>query len=463
MRRLSIRGKFALWAAALVALVLLVFSAGTFVNLYHEQLEAVDLELKAQLRHVSSLSGPEVMTRTLDELVHFQPWMGIAVFSREGHLVRRSPNLPEPLARDALSRPEVHTSSGPLIQRWRLVSFSHANSTVVLAHELSEVHEIVTDLLLSYLVSLPFVALLAAAGAWWVTGRALTPLRELTRAAESIRADQLSRRVPVHETADEVDRLGSVFNAMIARLELSFQQAQRFAADASHELRTPLTIMHGEIERMLRTPGLNSASETQLVSLQEEISRLNRITEHLLLLAGFDAGNATIGRERVDLSTLVTTTCEDADLLAAAQQVELSTAIAPNISVTGDDVHLRRVVLSLLDNATRYNHPMGKVHCTLASRGATVELRVRNTGAGIPAARRPQLFERFFRVDTARGNGGHGLGLSLSREIVLAHGGAINLNDTAPEGWTEFVVTLPEIRSEEGRRADPKNIHNTRT
>jgi two-component system, OmpR family, heavy metal sensor histidine kinase CusS len=226
---------------------------------------------------------------------------------------------------------------------------------------------------------------------------------------------------------------------------LSFKQAQQFAADASHELRTPLTIMHGEIERMLRTPGLDGASESQLVSLQEEIGRLNRITEHLLLLARFDAGNAAIARARVDLSALVRTTCEDADLLADAHQVQLSTDIACDIFVTGDDAHLRRVVLTLLDNATRYNQSGGSVNCTLVPRGTTAEFRVRNSGPGIPPALRPELFQRFFRVEAARGNGGHGLGLSLSREIVLAHNGTLELNDRVPEGWTEFVVTLPRI------------------
>jgi signal transduction histidine kinase len=289
------------------------------------------------------------------------------------------------------------------------------------------------------------VLVVAALGGWWVAGRALAPLRDLTAAAESIRAVRLDRRVPVAPANDEIRRLADVLNAMLGRLEKSFEHAQRFAADASHELRTPLTIMHGEIERLLRTPNLDRMHEEKLLSLQEEIGRLDRITEHLLLLARFDTGNVAMRREPVDFSALVAGTCEDAELLAEAQAITLTTHVGPGIIVAGDDAHLRRVVLTLLDNAVRYNHVNGKVESTLELRSTGVELRVRNTGPGVPESGRAQLFQRFFRVDPARGRGGHGLGLSLAREIARAHDGEIELGPNVQEGWTEFILTLPRL------------------
>jgi heavy metal sensor kinase len=324
-----------------------------------------------------------------------------------------------------------------------VTTLRRGESTIVLAHTLAELNDIMRDLLLGYAVLFPVVLIISALGGWWAAGRALAPLRELTVAAESIRADHLDRRVPVYPANDEIRRLTDVLNAMLARLEQSFQQAQRFAADASHELRTPLTIMHGEIERLLRTPNLERGHEEKLLSLQEEIGRLDRITEQLLLLARFDSGQVTLAREAMDVSGMVETACEDAEMLADAREVELSTSIAAGIRVDGDQAHLRRVILALLDNATLYNAAGGKVHCALERKGGRVELRVRNTGPGIPAAARGQLFQRFFRVDPARTRGGHGLGLSLSREIVRAHGGDVELNAAAEAGWTEFVVTLP--------------------
>lgn len=447
MRALPIAWKFAFWAAALAGIVLAIVAGGAYVHLYREQLEAADLELQAEASHLLAIEDDSISQRSIDELVRFQPWLTIAIFDADGKLHRRSGTLPEALARTALTLKDLRTVSDAKGETWRLTTLHRGSRTFVLAHALAEAKEIIRDLLRAYGLLSPAVLIVAAFGGWWVAGRSLAPLRALTTAAESIRADHLDRRVPVNAANDEIRRLADVLNAMLGRLEESFQQAQRFAADASHELRTPLTIMHGEIERLLRTPNLVLAQEETLLSLQEEISRLDRITEHLLLLARFDAGQATVARNRVDLSALARAACEDAELLADAREVELDTTIAVGLFVTGDDRHLRRVMLSLLDNATRYNLPGGKVHCVLRRSTEGVELRVRNTGPGIPEAARPHLFQRFFRVDPARARGGHGLGLSLSREIARAHGGKVELNPTTEPGWTEFVMTLPAAES----------------
>jgi heavy metal sensor kinase len=445
MKPLPIRWKFALWGAVLVGMVLVAFAGVTFLNLYREEIHSVDLALETEAHHIATLTQPNILEKTLEELVQLQPWFAVAEFDDNGRITRRSPSLPERLARAALAEEGVHTARAATGQAWRLQTFRRGAFTYVLGHALDEVNDIARDLLFSYLLSLPVALLVAAVGGWWVAGRALRPLRDLTTAAEAVRAERLDWRVPALAANDEIRRLADVLNAMLGRLEKSFQQSQRFAADASHELRTPLTIMHGEIEQLLRAPHLDPSHEGTLLSLQEEIGRLNRITEHLLLLARFDGGNAGMRREPVDFSALVSGACEDAELLASAHDVELSSEIAPNITVTGDDAHLRRVVLALLDNATRYNYAGGQVRCTLDARGGNVELRVRNTGPGIPEASRGQLFQRFFRVDPARARGGHGLGLSLSREIARAHGGSVELDRSAPEGWTEFVVTLPRV------------------
>jgi two-component system heavy metal sensor histidine kinase CusS len=314
---------------------------------------------------------------------------------------------------------------------------------VLLAFQLDEVIEVVSHLLLAYAISLPFVLALAGLGGWWVAGRALVPLRGLTVAAETIGVDALDHRVPVPPSGDELARLATVLNAMLTRLEHGLRQAQRFAADASHELRTPLTVMHGEIERLLHAPRLDPALEPKLLSLQEEIARLNRITQQLLLLARFDSGAFPLARERTDFSELVTAACEDAELLAAERRLTIHPQIVSGLEVHGDPAHLRRAVLTLLDNATRYNHDGGRVECRLLATDTGVEWRVGNTGPGIPADAVPQLFQRFFRADPARQRGGHGLGLSLAREIARAHHGDLALAPRTAPGWTEFVLTIP--------------------
>ncbi len=443
MKALSIRLKFALWASALTGVVLAFYSVGTFVNLYHEQLEAVDLEIEGEARHLLELHPTGLMDKSAAEVVRHQPWLAIAHFAEDGQIKIHSPQMPESLARAALTEKRLHTAHVGN-SSWRIGVWNRGKETFVVAYDLEEVHDIVVDLILSYALSLPVVLLIAGVGGWWVSGRALAPVRELSTAAERVQASKLHHRVTVPAAVDEIQRLALVLNAMFGRLESSFNQAQRFAADASHELRTPLTIMRGEVEHLLHSDGLMNGQEAKLLSVQEEIGRLERITEQLLLLASFDAGKVVLKSELVDFSALAKEACEDAELLSAVKDVRVSVEIAEGVKVRGNQVQLRRLLLNLLQNAVTYNRPAGEVVCAVTNEGSVAKIRISNTGSGIPPEMHPRIFERFFRADPSRTvRQGHGLGLSLCKEIVLAHGGEIKLVVSRPE-WTEFLVILPQ-------------------
>ncbi len=447
MKPLPIRMKFALWASALTGVVLAVYSVGTFINLYHEQLEAADLEIDGEARHLLALHPNGLMDASAAEIVRYQPWLAVAHFDENGQMKIRSPELPESLARAALTQKGLHTAH-VADSAWRIGAWSREKEVFIVAYNLEEVHDIVIDLILSYALSLPVVVLIAGAGGWWVSGRALAPMRELSNAAERVQASKLDQRVTVPAAADEIQRLALVLNEMFGRLENSFTQAQRFAADASHELRTPLTIMRGEVEQLLHANGLSAVQEAKLLSVQEEIRQLERITEHLLLLARFDVGRPELKLECIDLSLLVTEAGEDAEILAAINEVRVSMDVAQGVKVKGDRMQLRRLLLNLLQNAVTYNHSGGIVVCAVTNEGPAARISISNTGRGIPTEMRPRVFERFFRGDPSRTvRQGHGLGLSLCREIVLAHGGVITLSPNRPDR-TEFVVLLPQVGAE---------------
>lgn len=441
MKPLPIRWKFALWAGALVALALVVYSCLTLLNLYNEQLEAVDQELVADGRRFATIQPLAEAERAAAEMARFEQWLAYAFFDESGALRYRG-GIAAETARAALATDRL-TTVREGAKTWRIGAFREGATTCVIAYDLAEVHQIIHGLVVAYALSLPLVVLIAAVGGWWISGRALGPVRELTAAAERVQAASLDQRVPVSPAEDELQRLATVLNAMLARLEKSFEQAQRFAADASHELRTPLTVMRGEIERLLRAAGMPEAHEAKLVSLQEEIDRLQRIAENLLLLARLDAGHAPFQREPLDLGALVHEACEDAELLGAARGIGVEERAATGLAAVGDAAHLRRALLNLLDNAVKFSAPGGTVRCTLAVEGGLARCAIANTGPGVPEALRPRLFERFFRADASRGTGGHGLGLSLSREIARAHGGDLVLAERSEPGWTEFVLTLP--------------------
>jgi heavy metal sensor kinase len=307
-----------------------------------------------------------------------------------------------------------------------------------------ETAELIFDLTGAYAAALAVAVPVAALGVWWITRKALRPLQEVASAAEQINAKALNHRLPEASAQDEVGRLVQVLNHAFDRLERSFDQATRFSSDASHELKTPLTIMRGEIEAALKTELRDPGVEILLDGLLAETQRLCDIVEKLLLLSRADAGELTLATEILDFSSICREFVEDAQILAGPKRISTEFEIAPDVKVFGDELYLRRVLLNLLDNAIKYNVAGGSLSISLTSLHPTAQLRIANTGPGIMKEDEPRVFERFYRGDPSHSSeiSGSGLGLSICREIVAAHGGQMWLEQSLP-GWTAFTVSLP--------------------
>ena len=326
---------------------------------------------------------------------------------------------------------------------WRVAVTGNPYTTLVLAANVDELNLDLRQLRRRYLSVLPLVLVLVGAGAWWLAARALRPVAALTRAAENITARGLDQRIaaPAHDR--EFRRLVSVFNAMLDRLEIGFHQARRFSADASHELKTPLALLQAELENALHAAPPGSAQQQTYTSLLEEIHHLKAIFEKLLLLSVADSGHLGLERHPVDLSAILTNIVEDCAALAPDLQIQ--SEVPHGVIVPADAILLEQALQNLTTNARKYNRPQGRVHVTLTTTGGRANVTVRNTGPGIPAADHSRIFERFYRGDPARRQGrvaGIGLGLSLSREILRAHGGDLSLTASNAE-YTEFVATIP--------------------
>lgn len=444
MKPLPIRWRFAVWTSGMTTFILLIYSGFTLLNFFQEQIEAVDLEIAAEGNRLLGMKDLAEMEEEAKEVELYAPWLGHAVLDDIGSVNFRSARLTDRLVRAAHETgvPRTFQEGG---DRWRIAVFSRSGRSVLIAYNLDEVWSTLEDLVMAYAFSLAIVVGITAACGWWISGRLLRPLGELTAAVERVETEKLGERVPVPAARDELQRLTIVFNAMLARLQESFEQAQRFAADASHELRTPLTIMRGEVDGLMRAQDITPEHQKRLVSVQEEIARLHHITDNLLSLARFDTGSVQIPMQELDLSALVAEACDDAELLGESRHVRIERDLNGPQRVAGDKSHIRRVVLNLLDNAIKFNVPGGVVRCSLAAERTGAVLRVGNSGPGIPSEMRPRLFQRFFRADLSRGDTdrGHGLGLSLSREIARAHGGDLRLSDSTTADWTEFEFTMP--------------------
>jgi heavy metal sensor kinase len=336
-------------------------------------------------------------------------------------------------------------ASGWVIYKEQLEAFreikGQPDSPIVIRKEATE---LIIDLASAYLTALPVAVLVATCGVWWISRRALKLLHDVADAAEQIHARALDQRLPQPLVHDEVGRLVRVLNDTFDRLERSFAQAVRFSSDASHELKTPLTIMRGEIESALRAEVDDPRIESLLDSLLLQTQRLSAIAENLLLLSRADAGALTLKKEAIDFSAMCHELAEDAEILSRQRNITTKSHILSDIQVGADELYLRRTLLNLLDNAIKYNVEGGTVSISVKKSGSLVFFRIANTGPEIPKEQRDRIFERFYRADLSRSSerAGSGLGLSICREIVLAHGGQIWLEQPQP-GWTEFVFTLP--------------------
>jgi heavy metal sensor kinase len=307
-----------------------------------------------------------------------------------------------------------------------------------------EANELLSELAAAYLTALPLAALVAAFGVWWITRKALRPLKDVADAAEQIHSKALHQRLPQPPGQDEVGRLVRVLNGAFNRLERSFAQATRFSSDASHELKTPLTIMRGEIESALRSQLKIPEIEKLLVDLLNQTQRLSSITDKLLLLSRADAGALVLKKEPVEFSAMCRDLVEDAEILGLRRKIKTQADISPAVIVSADQSYVRQALLNLLDNAIKYNIESGYISISLTKSNSLALFRITNTGKEITQEHETAIFERFYRADPSRTAEveGSGLGLSISREIALAHGGQIWLERLEPHR-TAFILALP--------------------
>lgn len=338
--------------------------------------------------------------------------------------LRTVANLPNDDAEYRLLARRVDTPQGPLV--------------ILLAATLGDVQESVAILLTSLTIAVPVITGLLGALVWWLVGRTLRPVETIRTEVARIGGSDLHRRVREPGNGDEIDRLAGTMNSMLDRAEQASRRQQQFVADASHELRSPLTRIRAELEVDLADPARADALATHRSVLEEAIA-LQKLVDDLLHLASGDAQPSSTRRESVDLDDIV---FDHAMSLRAGGRVHVDTTGVTAARVQGDRQQLRRAVGNLAENAAR--HATTAVTFTLIEHDGRAVMSVSDDGPGIPEGAREVVFDRFTRLDDARGNssGGVGLGLAITRDIVVRHGGTV-LVDPHHRRGARFVLTLP--------------------
>jgi heavy metal sensor kinase len=328
---------------------------------------------------------------------------------------------------------------------------AQSNPVLVVSRSMGEVLASMATVKLLLVLLTALVVVTASLLAYRQTGRVLEPVRSIASMARSISEHDLHRRVDISVPPDELGELVATFNAMLARLDDSFEGLRRFTADASHELRTPLALMRTELDGALARTREPAEYRRVLEEMHQEVERMSRLVDRLLMLARFDAGALRPAIAPVDVAdTLFEAAARwRAEAERKAIRIEVD---APDSGHAGADPDLlRRVLDNLLDNAVRHTPAGGKVNLAAQPEGDGWRLDVHDGGPGVPAEARPLLFQRFARPDgpRERSNGGAGLGLALSQAIAEAHGGSLVLVENGASGAL-FRLSLPGARANLG-------------
>ena len=461
MRRLSIGLRLTLWYLTIFALAQLVFGAGMWLLLRHHLYDLVDNGLNGQVEDLKSFMQAQRKNATIAKL---QEEVGEAyliehsgdyleLYAENGALLYRSSFLEA--HRVTLASGPVHR---PIFENLRIEGRSfrftlqklEANGHVYTATTGVPTEEVVETLALfrsSLLMFAPLLLLVAAAGGYWLSRRALSPVDALVRTARDIGGANLSSRLPSLDTGDELERLSGTLNEMLERIESTFQRITEFTADASHELRTPISLIRTEAEMALRRSRKEVAYRESLHHILLEAERTTRLIEQLLSLARADSGREALRMQAVDLSFTLRDVAESWQQVAGLRNLQFSARIEGSESVVlGDETVLRRLADILLDNAFKYTPSPGRVHLSLEHMGNSAVIAVEDSGVGIAPEDQNKIFERFYRVDKARSRaqGGAGLGLSIAQWIVLEHHGSISV-ESRPGSGAIFRVELPMI------------------
>jgi heavy metal sensor kinase len=295
------------------------------------------------------------------------------------------------------------------------------------------------------LASAPLLLLISSAGGYWVSRKALKPVDRITATAHSISIRNLSERLPVASTGDELQRLAETCNAMLERLESAVNHIRQFTADASHELRGPLSFTRTVAEVALKNPNADAESQKAFEDIVDESAKATVLLEQMLTLARADSGSFNRALEPIVLAAVVEDACSLAKHLADARNLTLSVSLGDEqfAKVLGDFSSLRRLLWILLDNALKYTYAPGRIEVALRASPGQVILIVQDSGIGIARADLPRIFDRFYRADPSRSQvEGNGLGLAIAKWIAEMHHAEISVTSREDDG-TCFQLAFP--------------------
>jgi two-component system OmpR family sensor kinase len=475
--RLPIRLRLTAWHAILLAAIIVALSAFLVLQLRADLKATIDREVRTHAAELAWVYAHEGAQDLRDDWLEVGRTAlpagdgGVAqVLDRTGRVIiaeselgRSKPIAPADARAAALAgRPRMLTVAlGPRQERYRAIVSPVGRrgrpGVLVVAETLHGVEQSVERVLVLLLLATPAALAATAVAGWWLIRRALLPVEQMTVEAEAIEIDRINERIAMPRAADEIGHLAATLNAMLDRLEEGVKEKHRLISDASHELRTPLAVMRAELDVSLRGDDLSPDARAVLESAREEVGSMSHTVDNLLTLAQIDEGRLELLTTRIALGEAIEAAARPLRPLAAAKNVRLDISGDAG-EAQADPERLRQAIANLIENAIKFTKPGGEVRVNAWRRGDEVGVTVADDGPGIPADARAHVFERFYRVDHARGRdaGGSGLGLAICREIASAHHGRVWVESEEGKG-SAFSLALAVRGAAE--RARPSRGH----
>lgn len=430
-----LRTRLTLVYSLLLFLAMVVLGLGCMTLLYYRLTVRMDATLDHRLQGIENFllrettaSSEHMIPLELAEYASTQP---------EGHYIEVSSHEGIVLLKSAVVL-------SPFRSRERTFTIYGKTYHALASASVEPIDDSLQEVALLFLGLSPFLLILIGFSGYWISSRSLGPVDEITRAARLISGNNLSGRLPVPQTRDEISRLAEAWNEMLARLEESFNRIKHFTADAAHDFRTPLAALRTTADVSLKYERDAQDYREALMQVRTIADRMNQLVEGLLEVARGDDSVSTNLVDNVDFSAIVYEVTTEMQSLFEDRRLRLITDFpSEHVTVQGDSDGLRRIAAVLLDNALKYSLVGGTVTVVLSHDSDSVTFEVSDTGVGIPVESLTRIFDRFYRVDSSRDrkSGGYGLGLAIAQQIARAHGGHIEATSVEGQGST-FRLTL---------------------
>jgi heavy metal sensor kinase len=453
----SLRFRLAVWYFGTVAIICALAGTGYWFSIRSELNHALDQGLRYRLIGLREFlqsvepGGDEAITSRLAGISQLGDLH--QVFDADGRLIARSDGLAR---HGVLDRPpqglgfEIRYGTGgtpdfPLRFAWQKVTIGAHTLTLGAADPQRKFEGVLGAFTTILLLSMPVILVLATGCGLWLGRRALSPVARITEGARAITESNLSARLAVPDTQDELQRLSETLNDMLGRIERSFTRTSQFTADASHELRAPMTLIYTAAQHSLRRERSREELVNSMQKILRESQRTTALIDDLLLLARGDAGKELPVLAAMDAGPLLRDAAGQAAAMAAAKDITVSLQLAADVlPVSANDAQLRRLLLILIDNALKYTPPGGRVIIQGRADQADVTISVADTGPGISPEDLPHVCERFWRADKVRSReaGGTGLGLTIAKQIADLHGARLGVQSEVGHG-SVFTISLP--------------------